>query len=274
MRQRHPLDRSHLAGEIDLAPVGELGHGQARHGLEGRLVVDDLARQDAARLGHERQPLLGGLGLRPGGALRLVGPGSLDGLCSLAGHGQEEPAVLGIEVPGLGEGERHAADRPPLQRERDAGHSVVPRVPVGDVGESRRELLPASHEHRLPGPHRLGHWHRAVHREGGPGPHAALPISAPAEELEALAVGGEHRHRPGVGSEGLDGALHDDLGGVLRGEHLGEGGGDRLEHRGSLGRPIGRQAGSLLGLVQTDVVHRQGRPQRACRRRVIRSGGE
>src|SRR5581483_1423545 len=57
------LDRPVVAVQVDGAPVGERGNGQAGERVERRAVIE-RPREDGARLREERRPPLGGFRLR------------------------------------------------------------------------------------------------------------------------------------------------------------------------------------------------------------------
>ena len=52
MRQRNRLNQSSLVYDVDHAPIGELRHGEVRHVVKSRFVVD-RGHQEAAALREE-----------------------------------------------------------------------------------------------------------------------------------------------------------------------------------------------------------------------------
>ena len=90
---RDPAYRADVVDDVDHAPVGKRGDGEARHARQRRLVVERGA-EDGAGLGKEGELTASGLELHAGAALGAVQSGLLD----RDGHAPRDPAQDGDVV--------------------------------------------------------------------------------------------------------------------------------------------------------------------------------
>ena len=226
---RDAAQRPALLHQLDPAPVGEPLYGELGE-LAQRLVGVERARQQLARLGQEREPL----GRQPRG---LVEPRPLERVSGLLHGGGEEGAILTVEAAAGDEAQRDGPEGDPVDRQRDRRQGGEPlggadrRVAAGELARRHRP-------DRLVALDRIAHRRLRREREAIPAPEGALGVAGSPGEHHLLGPAVEQPDRAGVGTEPGDGLLEQDVDRALGGDLAGERGGQLLQARGQLQRPV------------------------------------
>ena len=235
---RQPVHPS-VADDVDGAPVGEGGHGQSGHPVDGHLEVE-AARELDGGLREEGQA--GGLAAGDDG-----GVDALEGLGTRVGHDVEEVEHdrVGLERAGERQGDR--PDGAPGDPQRQGDDGALPAVGSREVGVGREHGRGVEHE-PSPGADRVGRGGASLHGDQLPALRLAHREPAQPDDPGPLALAqGERRDARAHGIRHVVGHdLGDGVDGVGRRQLAG--------HPGQAREAVphaGRRAGVLVtvGLV-------------------------
>jgi hypothetical protein len=196
MGNGHRRDRTPVIADVDGAPVGQAGHGQLGHLLQGPTVVERRG-QHVRRLSQEGEAVLGLFGYLASGRFggprllsRLVEPGPGEGGGALVAEGGEEAAVVIREPAGLGEADDEAPQWAAVRtgqghdgEGRVGDHRRVPEQRVGLVAPGR-----GAEQDHLAGADGVAGRERGVDREGAPVPGDLFRVADLVGDLDLFAA--------------------------------------------------------------------------------------